>query len=281
MRRSFRAQLAKETLSILEAGTYKPKCGREVSIRTAQKSCERGTIVYTPGALQQLGVPESDRVVTRWEVTNETTLEAATRLSQELGLSKVACLSFASAKYPGGGFLGGGQAQEESLARSSGLYRSLGRAQAYYTANRESETCLYTDHIVFSPEVPVIRDDAGQLLDQPYTISIITAPAVNAGAVRKNEPDAVSEIVPVMRRRAGYVLNVARANACEHLILGAWGCGVFENAPDQVASVFAELLLGEGVHAGAFKTIVFAVLDRSDNEATIGPFRKRFGSKQV
>ncbi len=123
----------------------------------------------------------------------------------------------------------------------------------------------------------MIRDDAGQLLEQPYTVSIITAPAVNAGAVRKVEPDKAEEIGPVMRRRAAYVLAVAQANGCEHLILGAWGCGVFENDPEEVAKIFADLLLGAGKYAGEFKTVVFAVNDRSEDESTIGPFRARFG----
>jgi uncharacterized protein (TIGR02452 family) len=233
-------------------------------------------VLYTPETLRQLGTPESNSASTRFEVTSETTLEAARRLIQGGGLTGVACLNFASAKNPGGGFLSGSQAQEESLARSSGLYRSLNRTRAYYEANRYCETCLYTDHIIFSPEVPVIRDDAGKLLDEPYTVSVITAPAVNAGAIRSNEPEEVAEIGPVMLRRAGYVLAVAQANACEHLILGAWGCGVFQNDPREVAAIFADLLLGQGQYAGAFNSVVFAVLDRSDSRSVIQPFQSRF-----
>jgi len=43
----------------------------------------------------------------------------------EQGCDKTLCLNFASAKNAGGGFLGGSQAQEESLARSSALYATL------------------------------------------------------------------------------------------------------------------------------------------------------------
>lgn len=278
MKRSFRAQIAKETLAILEAGTYTPKSGKPVSIRSAQKACEKGTVLYTPEALAKLRPSEVNGEATRFEVTNETTLAAARRLVQGSTLSKVACLNFASAKNAGGGFLSGSQAQEESLARSSGLYRSQGRAWGYYEANRECETCLYTDHIIFSPDVPVFRDDGGDLLQEPYQVSMITAPAVNVGAIRKNEPDNAAEIKPVMRRRAGYVLAVAQANGLEHLVLGAWGCGVFENNPKDVAAIFAELLLDSGPYANAFQTVVFAVYDRSDDQAIIQPFRARFAS---
>ncbi len=278
MKRSFRAQLAKETLSILEAGTYTPKGGKPVSIRSDQKACEKGTVLYRPEALSQLPPSDVNGEATRFDVSGETTLAAAQRLVQESGLTQVACLNFASAKNAGGGFLSGSQAQEESLARSSGLYRSQGRARGYYEANRESETCLYTDHVIFSPEVPVIRDDPGQLLEEPFKVSMITAPAVNAGAVRQHEPDQVAEIRSVMLRRGGYVLAVAQANACQHLILGAWGCGVFQNDPEEVAAVFAELLLNGGPYANAFSTVVFAVLDRSDDQAIIEPFRTRFAA---
>jgi uncharacterized protein (TIGR02452 family) len=40
------------------------------------------------------------------------------------------------------------------------------------------------------------------------------------------------------------------------LILGAWGCGVFQNDPRQVARVFADHL---AVCGAAFERIVFAI----------------------
>ena len=53
------------------------------------------------------------------EIVNETTLQGAKRLSDSQKYKKIAVLNFASAKNAGGGFLGGSQAQEESLARNS------------------------------------------------------------------------------------------------------------------------------------------------------------------
>ncbi|CAM5555897.1 TIGR02452 family protein [Streptomyces avidinii] len=43
------------------------------------------------------------------------------------------------------------------------------------------------------------------------------------------------------------------------LVLGAWGCGVFRNDPEQVAEAFRGLLAGR--FAGAFDRVVFGILD--------------------
>ncbi|MFD0589016.1 TIGR02452 family protein [Paenibacillus sp. GCM10027627] len=63
------------------------------------------------------------------ELTGETTLEAASRLAAS-GEGAVCGLNFASAKNPGGGFLNGTRAQEESLARSSGLYPAIAQMES-------------------------------------------------------------------------------------------------------------------------------------------------------
>ncbi|WP_259391506.1 TIGR02452 family protein [Paenibacillus sp. 1011MAR3C5] len=115
------------------------------------------------------------------EVTEETTLAAAARLAKEE--EEICCLNFASAKHPGGGFLTGARAQEESLARASGLYPTIVQMKEMYSHNAWQRICLYSDYIIYSPKVPVFRDDSGVLLDKAYPVSIITSPAVNAGVV--------------------------------------------------------------------------------------------------
>ena len=119
-------------------------------------------------------------------MNSETTGEAITRL---LGRGRhVGCLNFASAKYAGGGFLTGAQAQEEALACSSTLHPCLLKAPQYYAQNRAHRSTIYLDLIIHSPLVPFFRNDEGVLLEQPVLASVMTVPAPNAGAVMQNEP---------------------------------------------------------------------------------------------
>ncbi|MGC5022901.1 TIGR02452 family protein [Micromonospora sp. DT47] len=199
------------------------------------------------------------------EVTDETSLAACRRLASAAP-DQVACLNFASAKNPGGGYATGAHAQEESLARSSALAATLRTASGFYDHHRSHRDPVYSDRVIHSPDVPVFRDDTG-LLVGPYRVAFLTAAAPNAGALR--EPVDLSG---VLRRRAGRVLGVALAHGHRRLVLGAWGCGVFRNDPRQVAAAFAGLLGPDGRYADRFTLVVFAVPDPTNRR----PFAEAF-----
>jgi uncharacterized protein (TIGR02452 family) len=65
-----------------------------------------------------------------------------------------------------------------------------------------------------------------------------------------------------------------RASGHTEIVLGAWGCGVFRNDPDQVASTFAALLAGE--FAGTFAKVVFAVWDTDRGAPRLTAFQRAF-----
>ena len=104
-------------------------------------SAVEGTVSYPPDA-DLPGVPVHG-LATRFEVANETTLAAARRLAGE-GL-RVAALNFASARHPGGGFLNGARAQEESLCRSSGLYPCIA-GNPMYAFHAGERGGMYTNY---------------------------------------------------------------------------------------------------------------------------------------
>lgn len=277
------ARIARDTLDIIERGEYVAPNGMRVSIAAWQAHAEQHSALYRPEEFDEVMrrrdalLAESPSRSTRFEVLNTTTLEAARGQLAADSQRDLLCLNFASAKNPGGGFLGGSRAQEESLARSSGLYPCINPMQEMYQTNRALRSCLYTDHMIYSPQVPVICDDEGRLLDEPYRISILTAPAVNAGAVRKNRPQDAPRIAPMMIERMEKLLSVAVLHGHAHLVLGAWGCGVFKNDPADVAEWFHQFLAGDHVLSGAFETVTFAVTDWSDERRFVGPFQQRFG----
>ncbi len=211
---------------------------------------------------------------TEIEVRNETTLAGVARLVDE-GRQRAAVLNFASAKNPGGGFLNGSQAQEESLARSSALYASLLRCGEYYERHRASPSCLYSDAMILSPDCPIFRNDTGELRERPVAATFITTAAPNAGAAAANHPDELSLIPETFRRRSEFVLALAAAHEYECLVLGAWGCGVFRNDPHVVANAFRGHLCGPA-WSGRFRRVVFSVLDASPAQETFEAFRQAF-----
>ncbi|UOR06377.1 TIGR02452 family protein [Hymenobacter aerilatus] len=261
MNREQRQQLATETLTALQRGAYLTEAEQEVTIAAWQQAAEQNSQLYRPEdateLLLELTKPASASAEVR--VYNATTLHAAADLAQQY--VRVACLNFASARNPGGGFLGGSQAQEESLARSTGLYPCIAQFAEMYKYNaRPTSTGLYSDYAIYSPGVPVLRNDAGQWLTAPYRVDIITAPAVNAGALRQNAPHLLPHLAPTMRQRIRQVLALAARYNVEALVLGAWGCGVFGNDPTQLAQLFAEALAEPSIR-GRFQRIDFAVHD--------------------
>lgn len=201
------------------------------------------------------------------KVTDESTLQAAHRLGPG-----AACLVFASAKNPGGGFLSGAKAQEESIARSSALYPCLLSAPEFYAFHRRQLDLRYSDRIIYSPSVPVFRDDSGNLLDQPYSTSFLTAAAPNLGAILRNQPEHAADVPTILARRARRVLEVAAAHGHRTLVLGAWGCGVFRNDPVTVAGAFADALQ----MIDRFDHVVFAIHDGLPGAPVYRTFAARF-----
>ncbi len=272
--------IAEETLCILEAGHYVNPSNEIVSIGDDLTKSRDQSILYKPGDFDPLINVISKQFethLTDLNVTNKSTLCAARELNQAGQFKSIACLNFASAKNPGGGFKSGAQAQEESLARCSGLYATLIANGRYYEMNRNCHTPFYTDHIIFSPFVPVFREDGqNSLLDHHYLLSFITAPAVNKGAIRQLTPEANIQIHEVMADRAKKVLAIAAFHRCEALILGAWGCGVFRNDPQDVANIWRGLLTEDTLFKNRFKRVVFAVLDGQVGEPTCTIFRNAF-----
>jgi len=196
-----------------------------------------------------------------YQVTNEPTLTAARRLfDSEL---RPLVLNFADGTKPGGYFLKGSRAQEENLCRSSALYATL-VDDLMYADHKTRPLPDSTDWVIYSPDVPVFRNDEGITLQQVWPLSILTCAAPYAPVI--GQPDSAR----LLRQRIYRILEVAQAYDYSTLVLGAWGCGAFRNDPRQTAMDFRMAL--ENEFNGVFANIVFAITDWSPRRKFLRPF---------
>ena len=247
-----RKAIARQTLDIMEKGWYETE-GTVVEIRARQQESVKNSVLFTPEQgkrlLEQYETVTKKTAKYKCCTWNCSTVDAILKLAGE---NQCRC------------------AQEESLAASSCLYKTLTAHETYYKMNRACSTMIYTDHAIFSPDVVFFRDGRFGLLKEPVEASVLTLPAVNMGQViLKGEDRALAE--QAMKRRMKLALAIFASRGCQNLILGAYGCGVFRNDPVKVAGWWKELL--EQYFPGDFDTIVYAVLDRSATQACLRAFR--------
>ncbi len=209
------------------------------------------------------------------KVTQSKSLEAAMRYAEDEANSEkiIAVLNFASAVNPGGGVERGASAQEEDICRCSTLFPVLTQPSLemdFYEPNRKAHNPLHTDDIIYSPDIVIIRndDDIMERLDSDEwcKVDIITCAAPDLRPPRqdrfrpsiKTEPVKITsdELYELHLSRAQHILNVAAGQGVDILILGAFGCGAFQNDPNIVAQAYADAL---EEYAQYFDIIEFAV----------------------
>lgn len=257
-------RLGSTAVQCIENGFYLDQKGSRVDWSAAVSKARISKISIPPE--QDLpAMPEHHFEETRVQISNETTLSAAWKLAQA-GMAPLA-LNLANGVEPGGGFLRGARAQEESLCRSSALYATLA-GDPMYEAHRKRPQPDSTDWAIYSPDVPVFRSDDGKELETPWTLNFLTCAAPYAPALN---PETAAAL---LRGRIHRVLSIARAYRHSQLVLGAWGCGAFGNDPLRTANDFRNAL--ETSFAGAFSTVIFAISDWSVERRFLGPFRDTF-----
>lgn len=273
-------QIARETLDLIETGTY-DVAGKTVSFADAQERAVSQTRVYRPGDFDLIDATVGTRTPTigvvdgTTQVVAQSIVEAMAISGAMAGDGHIALLNFASARNPGGGFLNGAKAQEEDLCRCSGLYPCLVPCTQYYDANRNQSSMLYTDHAIFSPLVPFFKTrGTGDLLVEPFVVSVITAPAPNSGPFLRSNPESTAELESTFGRRWQNVLHIARDQNVTRLLLGAWGCGAFGGDPAMAARTAKAAIETDGA---GIDEIVFAIPGKGrHSKANLDAFREVF-----
>lgn len=188
------------------------------------------------------------------------TSDAAIRHASD---GRTAVLNFASYRYPGGGFLSGAMAQEEAICHDSDLYNVLSRLPDFYAYNDgHRNRSLYTDRALWTPGIVFGKNG------KTASVDVITCAAPNFTAAEKYGHVRYRENLEVLKKRALFLRRILEKENVQTAILGAWGCGVFGQRPEDVASTFL------GVFADStIKTIVFAVPSAGRGKANADAFR--------
>jgi uncharacterized protein (TIGR02452 family) len=187
-------------------------------------------------------------------VENMDSFDMARSMNNENGTIMV--LNLASDVRPGGGVKKGSLAQEEDLFRKSNYYQATD--EELYSGR------LSLSEVIYSPMVHIIKDSEYKLLREPVVVSCLAVAALRNPKVHVNEDgDSVynKEVdLEIMKEKIDMIFKVAIYHGHLDLVLGALGCGVFNNPPKQVAMLFKNAISKYGNY---FKRIGFAVLSKS------------------
>mgnify|MGYP003330715041 CR=1 FL=1 len=158
------------------------------------------------------------------------------------------CLNFASHKRPGGGYKSvidipaPIKTQEEDLfRRSANLIELMDNQEVRKFYPLKNTDALYTSDILINKDQRLNKVES-------FYINLITVPAV------VNPQPEHEELV---KRKVKRILDIAAYQEQRDLILGAWGCGIFNNDPQTIANLFKNYLQNE--FSGYFCNVVFAI----------------------
>lgn len=214
------------------------------------KESIRDTVYYLPGFECNKTVLQEN--ATKIIVDDIDSVSAIMKYRKTTKDGRMAVLNFSSYKNPGGMFLNGSKAQEECLCHESFLYNVLSQKQDFYDwNNRHKNKALYLDRGLYSPNIRFDRDNLFSCL-----CDVITCAAPNKTTAQKYQNVSDEDNTKVLRSRIKFVLDIAKDNYVETLILGAYGCGVFGQDAREVASIFKEYLSTTHI---CFDRVVFAI----------------------
>lgn len=220
---------------------------------------------FIPDYRKEVRYSEPNKIV----VSRKRTFEAAANYAGK----RVCVLNFASATNPGGGVVRGSSAQEECLCRCSTLYPNLNCREmwnGFYIPHRNSGDSLHNDDCIYTPDVMVMKTDTNNprvMLEREwYSVNVLTCAAPNLRerpANRRNHGDKPMQVrvsdqklQELHEQRICRILNIAADQKNEILILGAFGCGAFQNPPRVVARAMKNVV---EQFSHCFEVIEFAV----------------------
>ncbi|MBE7018868.1 MAG: TIGR02452 family protein [Ruminococcaceae bacterium] len=244
---------------------------RDKKLRELTEKSIHKTIIYEEEFVSQKTPYYKDCTLTVEE--NLTLLTARKYVNQG---KKTAVLNFANPIEPGGGVLRGANAQEEYICRASNLYHCLKStcAAAYYDYHNSligkeglQERFWASDKIIYTPDVVVLKEDVNYVqrtnlpFQQVYTENWIQIDILSCAAPYFFDSDSFiddEDLQHLFEKRIRNIFEVAIEHDTQAIVLGAFGCGVFNNPPEIVARAF-KTVLKEERYGNAFENVTFAI----------------------
>lgn len=235
--------------------------------------------------------PEFDASVlkdTEITVTFHRTYEAAMLLRKEHPDARIAVMNFANAFHPGGGVANGAGAQEECLCRCSTLFPLLYRRtlrDTFYEYHNKRNSAKASDSLIYTEDVVICKTDENlpkRMKKEDWVkVDVITIAAPDLRSKSNIHFELVgngaymndAELFGYHIKRAIHMLTVAAAKKVDILVLGAFGCGAFENNPEVVARAY-KMALQE--FPKVFEKVEFAVYCSPNSDKNYEVFRSVF-----
>jgi uncharacterized protein (TIGR02452 family) len=282
-------KLLHETMAIIDAGKYSSSGEKSLKLSKTQMS---EAIVLTDKQVEELvNNPPKLNVIKigrcRFSAYNIDSFAGAIAISNDYFFKtdktadgKILVLNFANPVEPGGGVYRGANAQEEDLCRKSTLLKSLESESAnqYYRNHTLLPPTVFSDNMILSPNVEIIRDETNNLLEESVVVSVLTCAAPYVYGIYDV---AETELEKIIFNRIMGILYLAVKFGYKYLVLGAWGCGAFGNDAQMMSRLFykalKEIKCGENINVDSiFERVDFAVLDRSEQKHNLNCFKKYF-----
>lgn len=186
-------------------------------------------------------------------------------------------VNFANPYTPGGGYEDGYDAQEEDICRKTNLYSFLkdARSKDYYKSNRSyreaKKNTIGIDNCLLTTNVTIFRGEGYELLDETKPISILTIAAPRLAKFTNHKTMLENEnYIKALQSRIDTIFATAWFYGYENIILGAFGCGVFNNDPDLVSGYMMKNIVD---NINYFENVDFAI---KGNERILDIFKENY-----
>jgi uncharacterized protein (TIGR02452 family) len=255
----FRARIFQDTLKATESG-YITENQTIVKIDNNPMLKETETYNQLP-VLNPTGINDK----TCFSVIPEDTFQVLLKRRAE-GANPVG-INMANRYHPGGGVKQGCPAQEEALCRRSNHFLGL-KAQPYPIPEMGG---------IYCPHVQVFRKDDScgfAFMENPQEVALVAVAAydLRPGSSDRRDlglppygligQDVLKNCSNFMNGTRNKVANMLRMMTCKghtHIVLGALGCGAFENPPGLISNIFYEIF-NTDEFKNRFERVDFAIL---------------------